>query len=200
MALLAIVYAVGITGFLLPDFRGQIMQATPFNLLFCLLILIAAHKGRTNLLLLWALFTGVGGYFVEVAGVKTGVLFGEYEYGEALGFKLFDVPLMMMVNWLSLTYMSAILVSGLKSVWIKSILGAIIMVGYDIFLEPVAIFFDMWTWQGGEIPIQNYLAWAAFGFVFQVLFHIIPIKSENKLVPWVFGLQLLFFTVVLMFQ
>lgn len=200
LALVIIVYAVGVTGFLLPNFRGDIIGATPFNLLFCLLILLAAHKGNAPVLLLWAVFTGVGGYFVEVAGVKTGILFGEYEYGPALGFKIFDVPIMMMVNWLSLTYMSAILVSSLKSVWIKSILGALIMVAYDVFLEPVAVYFDMWTWSGGEIPLQNYLAWAVFGFVFQILFHRIPIKSQNKLVPWVFAIQLLFFLVVLLWK
>ena len=35
----------------------------------------------------------------EAIGVNTGLLFGTYEYGANLGFKIFGVPLIIGVNW-----------------------------------------------------------------------------------------------------
>jgi putative membrane protein len=36
---------------------------------------------------------------LEVVGVKTGLIFGEYKYGSTLGIKLFEVPLIIGFNW-----------------------------------------------------------------------------------------------------
>ena len=33
------------------------------------------------------------------------------------------------------------------------------MVLLDIMIEPVAIELDFWQWEGGNIPLQNYLMW-----------------------------------------
>ena len=43
------------------------------------------------------------GYFIEVLGVRFKFIFGEYFYGETLGLKILNTPLIMGVNWLSLS-------------------------------------------------------------------------------------------------
>ena len=39
------------------------------------------------------------GFGVEVIGVETGLLFGDYEYGSGLGPKVLKVPMLMGVLW-----------------------------------------------------------------------------------------------------
>ena len=43
------------------------------------------------------------GMITEILGVQLGWIFGDYQYGEALGYKLFGVPLLIGVNWTLLT-------------------------------------------------------------------------------------------------
>ena len=50
------------------------------------------------------------GYSVELIGIKTGLLFGEYSYDTALGFKLLDVPLIIGLNWVIIVVASSSIV------------------------------------------------------------------------------------------
>ena len=60
----------------------------------------------------------------EILGVKFGVIFGDYEYGSALGLKIFDVPLLIGANWAILTVSCSALSETLfDSVFIKIITG-----------------------------------------------------------------------------
>ncbi|MCK7535950.1 MAG: carotenoid biosynthesis protein [Marinilabiliales bacterium] len=45
--------------------------------------------------------------------------------------------------------------------------GSLLMVLYDLILEPAAMSLDMWSWEGDRVPARNYLAW----FLFSALFH-----------------------------
>ena len=45
------------------------------------------------------------GYWIEVIGVHTSLIFGDYAYDTTLGFKVLDVPLMIGINWLMMTYL-----------------------------------------------------------------------------------------------
>jgi putative membrane protein len=44
------------------------------------------------------------GFFSETVGVKTGLIFGEYSYGKALGFQWMQVPLLIGLNWFIIIY------------------------------------------------------------------------------------------------
>ena len=39
------------------------------------------------------------------------------------------------------------------------LLAGAIAAAFDWIMEPVAIRLDYWTWAGGGIPLQNYVAW-----------------------------------------
>ena len=52
--------------------------------------------------------------------------------------------------------------------------SSIFMVGLDFLIEPVAISLDFWSWQGGQIPLQNYIMW----FLISLVMHSIIFYSK----------------------
>jgi putative membrane protein len=94
-------------------------------------------------------------FALEVIGVKTGLVFGEYKYGETLGLKLFEVPLIIGFNWI-LVILGTISVAQLitKNVLANSLIAATISVIFDLVLEPIAIKLDYWQWSQNVIPFK----------------------------------------------
>lgn len=191
---LLILYAVGAIGSITG--RWQVMHLTPINLLISTVILFAFHPVNERALLVYALVVFVCGYLIEWVGVETGRIFGSYFYGNNLGIKLFDVPLIIGINWLLLSYCSSVIISniiGNKNVVLLSAIGALLMVLVDFFIEQRAPDFDFWYWQNNVVPLQNYTAWFAFAFAFNFLFFKLHINNKNPIAPVLYLLQLLFF-------
>ncbi len=191
---LIIVHLVGITGILIPDFRSQILVFTPANLLMSA-GLIVAFAPKKNLALLG--FVGIAfvtGILVEVLGVATGMIFGEYYYGATLGWKVADVPLTIGLNWLMLVLATGSIATALvSSKWLRVVLGASLMTGLDFLIEPIAIQLDFWHWPGGVIPIQNYLAWWVIAAFLHFCFQTLAVEKSNKMAYTLFGMQIVFF-------
>jgi bisanhydrobacterioruberin hydratase len=192
-----IYYIVGLIGLGIPQSRELFITLMPFSLLLSMTLLLIHHKGwRYEHVVIIALIA-ILGYLVEVVGVLTGEVFGEYTYGRALGVKLFDTPLMIGINWIMLIYCVHTMFENLKwPWWTKVLTGASIMVVYDIIMEPVAIRLDMWSWGGGDIPIQNYIAWFVISLVFLAMMNLSKIKTHNQVAAWLFGVQTAFFLVL----
>lgn len=197
--ILVIVYIVGVVGFSLPQTKKLMPSLVWVNLLFTAVILLSYHKKWSREIVLALFLIGACGFLLEVIGVKTGRVFGYYQYGPTLGFALWDTPLMMFVNWLTTIYITrqvAEMVS--KDIVMTSLLAAILMVLLDYFLEPFAIKYGLWIWNSGEVPLQNYIAWLVAGFFLQYLF-IRGVKfSPNKLSLPVYLIQLAFFVTLLL--
>jgi len=191
---LAIVYAVGVIGIKFNMF-GNILTLTPLNLLVSLLILLWNHDNWDKKFVTAITIVAIAGFFVEVAGVQTGIIFGTYTYGQTLGWKWLGVPLIMAVNWLILVYCAAAVVSRLTewSIAMKAFVGAVIMTSMDFLIEPVAIQYDFWHWAGGAIPAQNYLAWGGISFLLLALFHKLVPPVNNTVAIALFLLQIIFF-------
>jgi putative membrane protein len=77
---------------------------TPFNLVASLGILLYFHNDWNRNFIVFAVITFLTGYFIEVVGVKTGLIFGHYKYDRTLGFEILEVPPVIGVNWLLLVY------------------------------------------------------------------------------------------------
>jgi len=124
----------------------------------------------------------LAGFFIEVIGVNTGLIFGDYSYGEALGLKVLSTPLLIGVNWLILIYCTGVLLEyfKLKNSIIFSLIGALILLGIDFLIEPVAIRFNYWSWSGGQIPLQNYIGWYIFSFLLFFVFKGLDFNKNNK--------------------
>lgn len=192
--LFVIYYSVGIAGLSIPSTNPLFTQLTPFSLLLSLAVLLWYHKQWKRSHLLVFLLIGVIGYLVEVAGVLTGEVFGHYSYGKTLGYKLFDTPLMIGVNWFMLIYCVHTLYESTKwPRWLRMAAGALSMVIYDIIMEPVAIQLDMWSWGGGTIPLQNYIAWFVISFFLLFIMQLAAIRTQNRVAIWLLGVQAAFF-------
>jgi putative membrane protein len=188
------------------------MAITPVNLLVVAGLLFYSHsKWDARTIIVLAVIT-ISSFLVEAVGVNTGLIFGEYSYGRTLGPALLNTPLMIGVNWIILVYIChsvAVMIferlpdrSTVGQFYAKApalmvaIVGAVLMVAYDFVLEPSAIELDMWTWAGEGIPLQNYLAWYFFSFVFILLFGLSRVNTRNVLALPVYLVQVVFFLIL----
>ncbi|MBB6001772.1 carotenoid biosynthesis protein [Arcicella rosea] len=199
--ILSLMYLVGLIGLKLPLTQEYFKVLSPFNLWTSLILLLIFHQDFQPKFILFAVITFLVGFFIEVIGVHTGIVFGDYQYGKTLGFKLFEVPIVIGANWLILVYCSGIIVelffqnlkSSILGRIILSIIAACLMVGLDLLIEPVAIRLDFWQWSFNKIPLQNYFGWFGVSFVLQFYFINSKFLKNNSLAPLLFCLQLLFF-------
>lgn len=191
-------YAAGIAGFLSLDWFPAL---TPFNLLMCFAALWYYQESTsTSSFRLFLAGVLVYTWVVECIGVNTGLLFGHYRYDWALGPKLAGTPLMIGINWLVLALAIGAVVHRLAvHRYLKIVLAALAMSLTDVLIEPMAIRYGLWTWMHPDVPLQNYVMWfvvslPVFWFYFKP-----GITGSNRMAPWVWALQLLFFWVVTYF-
>ncbi|MEE4177658.1 MAG: carotenoid biosynthesis protein [Bacteroides sp.] len=193
-ALLILYFSVGVIGLIWPVTAGLFTRLIPLTLLGSLAVLLAFHeKWQPRHIWVFALIA-ILGYLVEMAGVATGLVFGEYQYHDVLGFKVFGTPLIIGINWLLLIYaVYGIFEKQMLHPLVKIVAGASLMVAYDIILEPVAVALNMWTWGGGDIPLQNYLAWFVISLVFLTIMHLARIRTNNPIARHMYLVQFVFF-------
>ncbi|HEX8517619.1 MAG TPA: carotenoid biosynthesis protein [Bacteroidia bacterium] len=197
--ILTIIHAVGVIG-IHSSCRDLFLVMTPVNLIICAALLSWHHPDFNKSFIIFALITFLFGFFIEVAGVHTGKIFGEYTYGRTLGWKIMEVPLIIGLNWLILVYSAGAVTSRLKTgIVLKSIAGAALLVMLDLVLEQAATMYDFWSWNSGIIPLQNYAAWFGVSFLLLLLFHFLNFRKDNKLAAALYIIQFLFFVLLLIF-
>ena len=192
-------YGVGAAGMLSP-WKLWFQFLTPFLLLASVLALLltTGHTGRAKWL--WALGVALAGYFAEVVGVQTGVLFGEYRYDWVLGPQVLGVPVVIGVNWLILTYITAHITRALPLHWLPgAALAAAMMVGLDVLIEPVAIAYEMWHWADAQPPLQNYIGWFLIALPIQLATHRLPFVLDSRWAKPLLVANLLFFIALNLF-
>lgn len=171
---------------------------TPVNL-FLMLLLLILHEQPINSRFVQAFFMAVVvGMTTEMIGVNTGLLFGDYSYGEVFGRKLFGVPVLIGINWFCVVYASHVVASKLKSDRIKgrlsiALLAAAIATAFDWVMEPVAMKLGFWNWSDGTIPLFNYVSWFVISFAVSIIFGYLKIQASNRFVPYFLMIQALFF-------
>ncbi len=196
---LIIFYSVGLVGLGLPSFRELFIGLMPLTLLLSMAILLLFHNRWRSTDGMVLLFIAITGYLIEVLGVITGHVFGSYWYGSALGLKAFDTPLIIGLNWAMLTYCAFAIMEPTRLFWpLKAIAGAFLMVAYDLVMEPAAPLLSMWDWHhwyidGWIAPLRNYQAWFIISLVFLSGMHLARIRTGNRLAPWLFSIQMVFF-------
>ncbi len=192
--LLIIFHIIGLTIMLTPD-RAQGLSG--FNMLVCsVMVLLSAQTIRKEFRML--VFIYMGGMLVEIIGVATGLLFGTYEYGEELGFKIMGVPLVLGLNWYCIVAASANLVLHFLvnlPTFLKALLAAAACTFLDFFIEPVATVNDFWYWEGGIIPVYNYLCWFVFSFIFSFVYLYKAPKVNNTAIV-LFFIWFMFFAIL----
>ncbi len=192
--LLIAFYVSGLIGILSNSQTIDFLSLTPLNLFVNMALLLVNHENGNLKQWFIFLFIGVMGFLVELVGVNTGVIFGEYTYGETLGWKFVETPLIIGVNWIMLTYAVVYTVGNrVNNTILKALICATILVALDFLIEPVAIAYDFWTWKNISIPIKNYIAWFCIGFVFCYVLSYFKKETKNSLAPFLLLLQFIFF-------
>lgn len=202
---LGLIYFFGALGLWWDTSRPLFLMLTPYTLLLGALALLALDTGLRfkNIALLFLVW--MAGFGVEVLGVHTGWVFGQYQYGQVLGWQLFDVPLVIGLNWTILLYVIFLTLRDLDwPVWVQIVVGACLLVATDILIEPVATALDFWQWEtpGSHAlfvaPLQNYIAWGLFSALILTVFHWLKPIWKNPLATRYWGYQGMFFALYLL--
>lgn len=193
--ILIVSYIVGAVGLVWEQSRSLFVQLTPFFLLFnALLVFNTEFIARNITYWLWLIPAALFSFYLEAYGVATGNIFGAYTYGEVLGIKIAQVPLLIGLNWVMViwgaysfaTYMT-------KDKIAKAFITGAACVVFDYFLEPIAIALGFWNWKEVAVPAQNYVAWFVISFVLALLAHYLKLKNNTNIVPIQLLLQFLLF-------
>lgn len=198
---LYIIFAVGIIGHIIPATRNLMLSLTPLTLFITsVVVIVSLSKERQTKIFIWLIIFYAVTFLIEVAGVKTGLIFGEYVYGNTLGLKLFGVPLIIGINWV-LIVLGAIGAADFltKNNKLIPLAAGAIAVAFDFILEPVAIKYDYWTWAKTTVPIQNYASWFIIAFFAAYVFVKLKISFEKKIPQHYLLIQAVFFGAVLIF-
>lgn len=167
-------------------------------------VLLQVRKQATPLFWLWVVLVLLFSFLIERAGVRTGWPFGAYAYSVVLQPQWMGVPLAIAFSWLMLLIGAARIaawVGGGRSRTLLVFGVALLMTLFDAVMEPAAVRLGYWNWQGGTIPLQNYLSWFAialllvFAGTFMDLENILRCR---RLVHFYFA-PLLYFMLVLIF-
>lgn len=202
---LIIMYTVGVAGHAVSYTRDLMFMMTPAVLLltgfFVLIPLyrsIGEEDSRDALrFLLWIIVAYIATFFTEVAGVKTGMVFGPYSYGENLGAHVLGVPPVIGFNWVMMIVGSMAVATLMRLPlipWIAA--SSLLPVFFDWIMEPVAITLNYWHWHEGTIPLQNYVAWWIISLVAVLSFKAVRLKIESKVAAAYFLIQLCYFVIL----
>lgn len=211
-AIAILFHTIGLAGMLF--FKSSfILQATPLNLLLMFGLLIWTQTEKNYFFWIFLSVIVVTGIVVEIIGVNTRLLFGNYSYGNVLGLKFAHVPLIIGANWFIVIYCCGIsihtlLVKAIDTVAAQTAMrpmalkavsviidGATVAVFLDWLMEPVAVQLGYWKWNG-EIPLYNYLCWFVIAMAMLTLFHFCRFNKQNKFAVHLLMIQIMFFLIL----
>ena len=211
-------HVIGIAGILFFD-KDFFIRSTPFNLLLMFALLLWTQEKPNRYFLLFIATCFIAGVGVEIIGVNTSALFGSYQYGNVLGPKVMNVPLIIGINWFIIIYCCGISVHTLlmkiinrmpvtenttpQALKVLSIIidGATLAVFFDWLMEPVAVKLDYWHWNGdGSVPFYNYICWFIISVLLLTIFHFCKFEKQNKFAVNLLLVQFMFFLVLKTFM
>jgi lycopene cyclase domain-containing protein len=198
--LLIAVYIVGIIGFFSP-IETFVALLTPFNLIFCVLLLLINNENKEKKHYLYLITLFIAGLLIEIVGVNLGFPFGSYSYGDTLGFKILNVPIVMGFNWILVVFcIGTVLQHTALTNFQKSLLGGVILMIFDMVIEFFAINYDLWVWEQEIIPFQNYLSWFVLSAILLYGYFKVNFNKTNFFPGLVLSVQLIFFIIILIFN
>jgi bisanhydrobacterioruberin hydratase len=194
---LIVTHSAGFFGMRYHWLDGLYFKCTPFNLILSFSIVLLFCQKMSIKTGIFLLLCGIIGYFSEVVGANTGILFGNYVYGDRLGIKCFGVPVLLGWMWAQMIYCAAMAtekIAGFAPIFMKAMIGALLLVGFDALLEPNAVRLQYWSWENGVIPIYNYVCWFGVSFLLMLMYYWMhPLSERNTVAIWLLMIQSIFF-------
>jgi putative membrane protein len=121
---------------------------------------------------------------LEETGVRTGLIYGRYHYGDLLGAKLGHVPVLIPLAWFMMIYpawvVALALLRGLdlrrpSGIAALAFTAALVMTGWDMVMDPSMAAAGNWVWEEGGsyfgVPLQNYAGWVLTTFLVYLAYH-----------------------------
>jgi uncharacterized membrane protein len=169
--------------------------------------------GVRGMLVFMGLSLGVGGFF-ESLSLRTGFPFGHYYFTDVMGPKLFEVPLLLVLAYVGMGYISWILAGlilnsangrrlSVRRIVALPVIASFIVVAWDFAMDPVWADIDhVWVWKDGGayfgVPLSNYFGWYLTVYVIYQLFALF-LRNEpevrEQLRPSYWRLPILFYMV-----
>lgn len=188
--------------------RQWIINSSAVNLLLAFLLVIYTQEKLTIGFWLCSIVVFLSGMCVEIVGVNSGLLFGNYKYGTNLGPQYMGVPLILGINWILVIFSCGAIVSKIMSSMsslhsvnrsFKTIAfiidAATLAVLFDFLIEPVAIKLKYWEWMG-DIPVYNYVCWFFISAVLLSFYSVCEFNKQNKFLVNLFLIQVMFFLII----
>ena len=210
---------IGIAIFKSPFF----IALTPLNLLVSAALICWTQESINPAFFFFFLFSYAAGFIAEYIGINTGLLFGNYTYGTALGPKWKEVPLIIGLQWSVSLYCIGIALRmlhkkltgmrqsldtdlvkqkqadrtwNLLSFFSTVIDGALLAVLLDWVNEPVALKLGYWQWLEGEVPFSNYISCGLISLLILTIFEFLPFKHQNPFAVNLLLIQFMFFLLI----
>lgn len=143
--------------------------------------------------------------FIEYIGLVTGLPYGEFIYTGQMGYKLFGIlPWTVGLSWAPLVIGAvAIVYSITQKKILRIILPVLILVIFDLLLDPVAVKIGMWSYLNGgsyyNVPIQNFVGWIFSGLVGSLICFFFLNKYSQKNIhslSYSFFISIVFWSIV----
>jgi uncharacterized membrane protein len=140
----------------------------------------ASTYGWRGILIFLVVCLGVSNAF-ENLSIMTGFPFGWYHYSDAIGPKLFLVPLLIGPAYFGMGYLSWTLARAILGdkdtrlaglLWFATpVIASFIMVSWDLTIDPMMSTINgSWVWHSGGsyfgVPVSNFLGWYLTVYVF----------------------------------
>lgn len=207
---LVVIFTVGAAGHLIPSALPWMLRVTAgFTVLTSILVIAPSVAAGGWQFVLWAVAAYGFTLLLDLAGASSVAVLGKYTYGETLGWKWHGVPLLAGINWM-MVLNGAVCLAGRvippeADKWRRpavALLAGLILVVFDLLMEPVAARLDYWHWAEGFAPVRNYV----MIFISAVLFAAFhprqnqtacDLGTTGRLAGIYVGLQMAFFLVLL---
>ncbi len=196
--ILSLSYLTVLIGLSMDDYRVYFVPYIPILYLASVIILLCFHRGWSPDFLLFLLIILVASFLIQLAAVKTGLIYGPIKYGTILGPKLLGVPVMATLNKFVILYCVGLFVKRLKikHVFPASLFGALIILLISVLAEPVALFLKFHEWSEHLFMFHYYGALFIIAFAFLYLFNSMKFHKKNNIYLSILLMEILFFIVI----
>jgi putative membrane protein len=142
---------------------------------------------------------GFGGFF-ESLSLRTGFPFGHYYFTDVMGPKLFQLPILLVLAYVGIGYLSwvlSLLILGYRNKVLTGVrvvatpmLASFVMVAWDLSMEADWATIDRaWIWRDGGaffgVPVSNFFGWFLTTFLFYQAFALYCRKRPRLPAPLV---------------
>lgn len=197
MWILVVIFAV--VNFLRGAFEeGVVFKIAPYVFVLLLTVFSVWHGirryGAKKMLVFFAI-TFVVSFSYETLSILTGFPFGNYDYSDSFGLKIWLVPSLIMPAYFSVGYLSWTighsiigkfnLALGKTSVFAVPLVASFIMVMWDMVMDPSkSTIGQKWIWEEGGayfgVPFSNFLGWFLCVFTIFLLFALYQRSQGSK--------------------